>query len=324
MKRVVAWPALLLAMALVAPAIRADVKTREKTSAKLEGLLGSFAGMMGGSGGASTVAVKGDRMARMGDASGEIVDLAEQKVYHLDVKKKAYTVVTFAEMRRQLEDARQDLQQQQQQMSQTDKDQFQAAGKPLEFDVDMKDTGNRKTIAGQDTHEVILTLAMREKGRKIEESGGMVMTSDMWLAAHVPALDELQQFQKKMFKMMYDGVFTGMDAQQASAMSAMIPGFGTLQARMAEERGRLQGTALVTVTTMESVKSADAMKAAANQPPPRSGGGLGGLIAGGMMRGRGQVQQRTKTLTTTHEYVSIETSVSDPDVGIPAGYKEKK
>ena len=45
-------------------------------------------------------------MARRTDQTEQIVDLKEEKVYNVDFKDKTYTVTTFAEMRRQMEEAR--------------------------------------------------------------------------------------------------------------------------------------------------------------------------------------------------------------------------
>src|SRR3954469_14878715 len=86
-----------------AAGLRADVRADEKAHVEFAGMLGRMANMFGGKaareGVASSIAVKGDRKATMGDATGQIVDLAEEKVYDLDLKKKSYRVTTFAELR---------------------------------------------------------------------------------------------------------------------------------------------------------------------------------------------------------------------------------
>ena len=56
----------------------------------------------------SMVAVKGNRKATMSDTTGQIIDLTEEKIYDLDIKKKTYTVTTFAELRKKMEEARRD------------------------------------------------------------------------------------------------------------------------------------------------------------------------------------------------------------------------
>src|SRR5262245_37384244 len=88
----------------------ADVRTEEKSLVRLEGALGRVVNFFGGKamreGVKTTVAIRGDRKATFGENEGMIVDLQEEKVYTLDMKKKSYAVVTFAEMRRQIEEAR--------------------------------------------------------------------------------------------------------------------------------------------------------------------------------------------------------------------------
>src|SRR5262245_55145158 len=97
-------------VALASDSVRADVRSDEKTHIEFAGMLGRMMNMFGGKaareGVTATVAVKGDRMARLDDERGQIVDLAEEKIYDLDLKKKAYRVTTFAELRRRMEEAR--------------------------------------------------------------------------------------------------------------------------------------------------------------------------------------------------------------------------
>src|SRR5262245_17978322 len=104
MKRAFLFIALVAPVAV--PALRADVKTTETTTTKLGGMLGSMSRMMGGGSDpvTSTVAIKGDRRISMNDRTGEIVDLAEQKVYRLDIRKKEYKVLTFDQIRKEWQD----------------------------------------------------------------------------------------------------------------------------------------------------------------------------------------------------------------------------
>jgi hypothetical protein len=266
----------------------------------------------------NTVAVKGNRMATINDTTGQIIDLTEEKIYMLDMKKKEYKVITFAEMRKQMEEARAQMAKQQQQMDPEDKQKLDEAAKQLEFDVKVENTGQTKTIAGRETKESVLTIAMREKGKTIEESGGLVMTNHLWLTPRVAALDEMTEFHMKYFKAVFGGTFAGMDAQQMNAVSALLRGLAPMMEKMAAETKKLQGTALATTSVFESVKSAEQMKSA----PAAGGGGLGGMLARRMNRGGSQ--QRTTALTTTHETLSIGTTVAPEDVAIPAGFKEKK
>src|SRR5450631_1335219 len=90
-------------------ALRADVRADQKTHVEFGGMLGRMANMFGGKaareGVTSSVAVKGDRKATLNEATGQIIDLAEEKIYDLDLKKKSFKVTTFAELRRRMEEA---------------------------------------------------------------------------------------------------------------------------------------------------------------------------------------------------------------------------
>src|SRR5581483_7046435 len=154
----------VVAAALVAvamPSLRADVKTVEKRQFKLAGALGAFINHFSGQadGVTDTVAVKGNRKSQIDNARGEIIDLGEEKVYTLDVKKKEYTVKTFAQLRADYEKERADAQKNVANMKPEEKQDAQPAqdnGKQMQFDVDVKETGQHKTLAGRDAREVVL------------------------------------------------------------------------------------------------------------------------------------------------------------------------
>ena len=321
MKRYTIWSALLVLALIVAPVIRADVKTRERTSVKFEGFMGRLIGMMGGAGDSNdVVVVRGNRMSRMGAERGQIIDLAAERIYDVDVKRKEYRVLTFAEMREQMKKMQEQMAKQRQEMSAEDKKALEDAAKSLEFTADVKETGQKKTIAGHETREVILTIAAHEKGRKVEESGGFVLVNTMWLAPKVPALDEVNQFSLKFVKAVYGESFTA-NAQQMMGAIALFPALKPMMEKLQSEKNKLQGTALASTTTFETVRSPEALKQAQQQ---QSGGGLSGALARRVMGQKGQPQARSTLLTTTHEIQSIETAATDAEVAVPAGFKERK
>ena len=59
----------------------------------------------------STVAVKGDRMANITSTHVSIIDLAKETITDVDLQKKTYYVMTFAEMAKMMEEASQKMQQ---------------------------------------------------------------------------------------------------------------------------------------------------------------------------------------------------------------------
>jgi hypothetical protein len=149
----------------------------------------------------------------------------------------------------------------------------------------------------------------------------MILTNTLWIAPKIAALDEMYNFQMRYIKALNLGAM--IDPQQAGAISAAIPGIGQMGEKLAAERSKLQGTTLSTTSVFETVKSPEDMKKAQAQGPGGGGGGIGGMLAGKLMK-QGPVQARTKMLTTTNDTQSIAPTVSDTDLAIPAGFKEKK
>src|SRR5712691_12042900 len=257
----------LACLALSPSSLRADVRADEKTHVELAGMLGRMMNIFGGKsareGMTSTVAVKGDRKATLNDSSGQIIDLSEEKIYDLDLKKQAYKVTTFAELRRRMDEAKKKAEEDARKEAAKDKDKGAASPDPnqkeLEIDFDVKNTGQKKTINGYDTHEAVMTITVREKGRTIEQSGGMVLTSDMWLAPTSAAMKEVADFDMRYAQKLYGALYSGVSAEQMAAAMALYPMMKDALARMRTEGVKLDGTAIQTTTTMEAVKSAEQM-----------------------------------------------------------------
>ena len=324
MKSISIVPAIALTLTLASiPVLHADVKTEEKSLVTLGGMLGRMMNLFGGKaakeGVISTVAVSGDRKMNANDTHGQIIDLNEEKIYDLDIKKKTYTVTTFDELRRKMEEmeakAKADA------AKAPKEEQPETQGKQMELDFDVKTTGQTKTINGFDTREVVITVTAREKGKKLEDSGGMVMTVDNWLTKSQPALKEIADFDRRYFQKLA-GPTIQMDAQQLAAAMAMMPGLKEAFARVNKEA--LDGTAIQSTTTVDAVKSAEQVKqaqagnsAGAEAANPTSVTG----IMGGIMRRRAAANaektadsSRSTFMTINNEVLKIATSVSAADV----------
>lgn len=313
---------ILALVAVAATTTLADVKTQQRTQVKFEGMLGRIAGLAGGGAAADgitqTVAVTGSRKADMNDRTGRIVDLSEEKVYDLDVRKKEYRVTTFAELREQWKKAQADAAKRAKDMPADEREGAAQSAQQLEVTMDVKETGATKTIAGQQAKQVIVTLTAFEKGKSLEESGGMVLTNDVWVAPRVAALDEIGMFELKFFKAVYGEDLTAA-AQSMAAALAMYPQLQELLKQMETKTRALQGTMMATTMRVETVKSAEAMKQSSAPPS----GGIGGALARRLGAGR-KPEQRSLLATIANETLSISSSASAADVAIPAGFKEKK
>jgi hypothetical protein len=331
--------ALALGVALLSShVVRADVRADEKSKIEFSGMLGRMFNMFGGKaahdGVQRTVAVKGDRKASVSDTTGQIVDLAEEKVYDLDMKKKSYKVTTFAELRRRMEEAQKRAQEQAQ------KDEGKPAkseppDKQVEIDFTIKNTGEKKTINGFDTHQAIATVTVREKGKTLEQGGGMVMTADMWLAPTIKEMKEIRDFDMRYAQKLYGPVVAGASAEQMAAAMAMYPMMKQAIGKMNAEGGKIDGTPVLTTMTMDSVKSEEQMAADAkpaddqsSKTPTSVGGLLGGFAKKAAAKkaagGDDAAKARATFMTSTTEVLKVVTSVTPDDLAIPPGLKESK
>jgi hypothetical protein len=320
-------------LALIPDPAWAEVKTREKTHISLGGMIGKVFNIFGGKaakeGVVSTTAVKGSRKATMNDSTGQIVDLAEEKVYDLDMKKKTYEVTTFEELRRRMREAREKAEkdaarEQGKEQGKEEKAEKAEPEKEYEVDFSVKETGQKKQLAGYDTREVVTTITVREKGKTLEDGGGIVLTADSWLAPHIAALKELADFDMKYWKQLQGPDAMGMSAEQLATVMAMYPAVKQAMDRLQKAGTKLEGTPIATTTTVEGVKSKE-QAAQQAESGKSSGGGLGGMLARKMAKKDNDATgARAMIFTAEHEVQEVQTAVAAADTDIPAGFKEKK
>ena len=322
--------------------VGAEVKVQERTQFKFEGVLGGVVNLFGGKaareGFTSTVAVDGDRRSRMSDLGGEIVDLKEEKVYELDVKNRTYTVTTFAELRRRMQEQEEKAARSAPSGDSGPSRSKEAApsDRQIEVDFDVKETGQRKAVNGFDAKQVILTVAMREKGKTLEQSGGLVLASDMWVTPSVKGSKEVATFEQRYMEKLHGPVAMAQARAQMAMLLGTYPQLKEGFARMQAESAKMEGTAISTTLTVQVVKTPEQQQASGSsgdgegEAPKGLGGMLGRKLgklgkkdesapAGGAPADKG----RSTLLTTTHDILSVTPEVTDADVAIPAGYKLK-
>ncbi|MEO7132625.1 MAG: hypothetical protein ABI024_00245 [Vicinamibacterales bacterium] len=330
-------PALLLTLVVAAAPAHAEVKKEERNQVTFAGMLGRMFNLFGGrsakEGVVSTVAVSGDRkMTTTGENTGQIIDLREEKIYDLDIRRKTYKVTTFEELRQRMREAEEKARANA--AKQPKEEQSPNQGKEMEVDFDIKNTGQTKSINGFDTRQVLATITVREKGKKIQDSGGLVMTVDTWLTKAI-SLKDIADFDRRYYQKLA-GPVTAVDAQQMATAMSMYPGLKEAFARLSRED--FGGTAIQTTTTMEAVKSAEQMKEQGSESSADSDSGrsnpasITGAIGGFMRRRQQQKEQeapanadpsRTMFMTTNNEVLKIATNVTAADVAMPVGFKER-
>jgi hypothetical protein len=325
--------AAVVAAALAFPAaLHAGVKTEEKTQVQFGGFIGGLMNRFGGKaakeGVVGTVAVVGDRKLTLNENTGQIVDLGEEKIYDLDVKKKTYSVTTFAELKKQMEEARakaeKEAAREQQQQQRKEEKAEQPPQKELEVEFDVKNTGQTKAVNGFDAKQTVMTVTVHEKGRTLQQSGGLVLTSDMWLAPRIAAMKEIEDFDRRYAQKMAEimGVDTTAAVQQMAAIAAMYPGIQKAMEKMRAEKVNLDGTPVLTTFTIAGVKSAAQMAQAEREDEKPTG--VGGFLARKMMKKKEDSgSPRSMLMTSNVELLKVTPEATAQEVALPADFKQK-
>lgn len=121
-----------------------------------------------------TVYVKGNKMARVSEATTTIMDYDAGSITNIDHVRRTYSVITFDQMKQ--------MQERLQQITHS-----QSSG---EFDVNISKTGKTKLIDGQTASETIITATSKA-------GGTAKFKSDVWTVSSVPGADELHAFHVK-------------------------------------------------------------------------------------------------------------------------------
>ena len=259
-----------------AGAARADFSYEQST--KITG--GMMAGMMKFAGAFSkqarepmqlTISVKGDRMAMISPKTINIIDLSAETMTDVDLEKRTYTVITFADLSRAMQKLAE-------KMGQSDAN--------VNFKADVKQTGASRTINGLQAKQTVLTLTMEGQDQKSGQTGAMNVVTDMWLAPDVPGYDEVRKFYTRMAEKLAFapgmGSMSGMMGRQAGMMKGM--------SELYKEASKMDGVPVLQVVrmggTMEGVSEADLARAQAdaeraqqNQAPPPTAGDVAGAAA---------------------------------------------
>lgn len=257
-------------LALSAGAVRADFtyqETTQITGGALVGMMkmaGAFSkqAKQAGEPVVSTVMIQGNRMARIGHDTTEIIDLDRETITQIDNVKHQYTVTTFAQMKQQIDAAMAKAKQEQAKSAPA------AASGPstteMKFTAHVRQTGATKQVAGLQTDESILAMTVDATDKKSGATGGLAITNDMWLAPEVPGYGEVRDFYMRYAVKMGRVMGGAMNAQ----LLAMQPAAGQGMAEMVKEMSKLKGIPLLQVMRMGTTLNGQALAAASEAPLP--------------------------------------------------------
>jgi len=344
-RKLLVFPVSLLLVATAA----ADFRYEETT--RING--GSLVGMMKMAGAlshearqamdpvTSTVMVKGNRMIRSNQIRSEIIDLDKETFTHIDHQRQQYSVQTFQQLKQQIEDAGRRMQRE----KPTDNP------PQMSFNVQVRNTGARKTLAGLLTAETILSMTMEATDQKSGQKGSLAITNDMWITHDIPGYAEVREFNRRLAVKM--GMMLG--GALPANLAAMQMGSAQGMAELTKEMSKLKGVPVVQIMRMGTSANGQPLAAASEAPlpapppgpqMPSAGdvaeksatsaitsrlGGLGGLGGLGRRKKADAPAEEAAAappasvvlMETSIEMTTFSAGVVDPArFSVPAGYKE--
>jgi hypothetical protein len=194
----------------------------------------------------TSISIKGNRMIRKSPQQATIIDLDAQTITTVHFAKKTYSTMTFAQLKAQLE-----------KMSEGMKSNPQNANTSMQ--VKVNDTGQTKSIAGNQTHEMLLTITMASTDPNSGSTGEMNVASDLWISPDVAGYGEVQDFHKRMAEAI--GWMPGDNPMMSR------PDLAKAMAQVYQEGSKLNGLPLETVVKMTAVGQ---QSSASASPDPQS------------------------------------------------------
>lgn len=216
-----------------------------------------------------TTMVHGNQKAVVGKDFTEITDLDRQVMIHIDHNRKTYTVTTFADMRKMMEEMPAKMAAMQQQMkdaqARSAAQQGPAAPSNLQtsFTTTVSDPGMSKTIDGQNAVQQIVTMKMtvidtNNPGTHMEYT----VTTEVWTTPDLPAeMKEVRDFDMRFGQKLMQGVdakdwmasWANMRNGSNAAMAQMFggkPGAADAFAQMQKELAKIKGTRILEIQRM--------------------------------------------------------------------------
>jgi hypothetical protein len=165
----------------------------------------------------STISLKGNKLRREDSlGTAEIIDLDARRIVHIDNKKKTYSIMTFDEMRQQMEEARRKAAEQQAKHS---KDQGQVKIIPK---IQITAGSGSKKLLDYTAKEMKVRVDMEMQSTDPQAKG---QTANMWVnsdsyIAPVKGYDEMKRFYQRLAKELdwVPGAVLGGNPQIAPAM----------------------------------------------------------------------------------------------------------
>lgn len=209
----------------------------------------------------STVLIKGNRMATLGKENSTIIDLDKETITEINLAKKNYSVVTFAQMRQAMDDAMARAQAQQQKRKA--EPQGSQPNVDAKFKVSAKATGKTKQVQNLTAKQMVITMDLEGTDKDTGQSGSLTVIDDAWMAT-VPGYEQVKAFRQKMAQKMAREF-----QPELSRMAMSDPRMMQGMSESAKELSKVSGVPVETIMKMGSGITVDTTDSGQKGPSVR-------------------------------------------------------
>jgi hypothetical protein len=276
----------------------------------------------------STISLKGNKLRRENSlGTAEIIDLDGRRIIHIDDKKKTYSIMTFDEMRQQMEEARRKAAEQQ---AKHNKDQGQVKIIPK---IQIAAGSGSKRLLDYTAKEMKVRVDMEMQSTDPQakgQSANMWVNSDSYIAP-VKGYDEMKRFYQRLAKELdwVPGAVFGGNPQIAPAM-----------VEYRKSAASLNGMPLLSMVSVGMAGQPGAPQASQDDQKSSGGNpithGIGGIFGKKKNKDKDNATQDDSSkssaqgsssagslLDTTIEVTSVSTNAVNASLfEIPQGYKQ--
>jgi hypothetical protein len=296
LRNTIAVLALTLSAGVTASADFSYTNTQKTTGGSLGAMAGTAADRT------SKYYFKGQKMAVSSGDTTTIMDFGAQTVTTINNAQKTYTVKKFGDLA--------------------------GSGANADVTVDVKDTGQTKTVNGFNATEAIVTMDMDMEMGRGAPAMKMQMEMDLWISPDVPGGGEVRAFYQKNAANIPWGSITGAGGNQSiqKAMANVQRKLSELNGMPVEEVIRIKSAggaqmAMPQVPQMTPAQQAQ-MQAAMSKMSPAQQAQMQAMM-GGLGRGAAPAGGSGSLIEITADASGFSSaSVPDSVFAIPDGYKQ--
>lgn len=342
-------------LGFAALAARADITIERTTTIEGVGAM-AFANMSG----TSKISISGDKSRTDSDIkmqskivgflarnavgpSAEIVLLDQDKLYHLNIRKKEYTETTFEQLQTQLQKMSDQMNSSEGGKQPSAVDQSKCVWLPAK--VDVARSGEKAQFAGYDAQRVTVTATQPCQDKETGAICEIALVLDQWTSADFAQSGEAQKFYNAYASKMGIDASNSQDvAARAKALFGQYQGVWTeIAAKLRSAKGYPLKSSFALGLGGPQCKDSNSQPAQASQTDSGPGG-----IAGAVVGKLGSLFQRKKDpqdapaappapvapavpmppgdvalMTVSSQLVSVSTNAVSADVfSVPAGFKK--